>query len=169
MNGAISELRIGRSGSPFGTVSYAYSRRGLVAMGFTDRPDGLHLATYGVKITSDKDSDQVQTALLVYFSGRFTALDELELDLPNTNFYDTCRRKLRDVKAGTTISYSGLATLAGRPNAYRSAASACSSNPVALVVPCHRVLPSSGRVGNYGFGTEVKAGLLKLEGAHFID
>lgn len=71
-----------------------------------------------------------------------------------------------DVGRGRTVSYGDLAALAGNPKAARAVGSACATNPIPLVVPCHRVLPSSGRVGNYGLGgPEIKRRLLRLEGA----
>lgn len=68
---------------------------------------------------------------------------------------------------GVTISYGDLADLAGNPRAARAAGSACANNPLLLVIPCHRVLPASGQLGNYGtLGPVFKRRLLELEGAY---
>lgn len=72
---------------------------------------------------------------------------------------------LRDVPRGVTISYGELADLAGSPGAARAAGTACRTNPLLLVVPCHRVLPASGALGRYGsLGPAYKRRLLELEG-----
>jgi len=70
----------------------------------------------------------------------------------------------RTVSAGTTTSYTGLAALAGRPNAVRAAGSACAKNLVAPFVPCHRILRTDGSLGGYYYGLPVKAALLAHEG-----
>ena len=70
----------------------------------------------------------------------------------------------RDVGRGETVTYGALAARAGNPRAARAVGTACARNPVPLVVPCHRVLPGSGGIGNYGGGPERKRALLTLEG-----
>ena len=64
-----------------------------------------------------------------------------------------------------TVSYGELAARAGNPGASRAVGTACARNPIPIVVPCHRVLPSTGKLGNYGGGPERKRVLLELEGA----
>ena len=73
--------------------------------------------------------------------------------------------KLREVPRGQTVSYGELAARAGNPRASRAVGSACARNPIPIVVPCHRVLPSTGKLGNYGGGPERKRALLELEGS----
>jgi methylated-DNA-[protein]-cysteine S-methyltransferase len=72
--------------------------------------------------------------------------------------------KLREVPRGETVSYGELAARAGNPKASRAVGTACALNPIPIVVPCHRVLPSTGRLGNYAGGPERKQTLLTLEG-----
>jgi len=69
------------------------------------------------------------------------------------------------VARGEVVTYGKLAERSGNPKAFRAAATACARNPVPLVVPCHRVVPSSGGIGNYGGGAARKRVLLELEGA----
>ncbi len=69
------------------------------------------------------------------------------------------------VRRGEVVTYGKLAERSGNPRAFRAAATACARNPVPIVVPCHRVLPSSGGIGNYGGGPARKQVLLELEGA----
>jgi len=68
------------------------------------------------------------------------------------------------VRRGETVTYGELAARAGNPKASRAVGSACARNPIPIVVPCHRVLPGSGGIGNYGGGPERKRVLLELEG-----
>ncbi|HYU62085.1 MAG TPA: methylated-DNA--[protein]-cysteine S-methyltransferase, partial [Solirubrobacterales bacterium] len=109
--------------------------------------------------------DEVRHELEQYFEGR-----RREFDLPldwrlSHGFRAAVLHKLVRVPYGETATYAELAARAGSPNAYRAAGSACGSNPMPLVVPCHRVVPSGGGVGNYGGGVDVKKYLLRLEGA----
>ena len=78
-----------------------------------------------------------------------------------TRCWSTCGR----CRAGETVSYGELAARAGNPKAARAVGTACARNPVPIVVPCHRVLPGTGRLGSYRGGPERKAALLELEGA----
>jgi methylated-DNA-[protein]-cysteine S-methyltransferase len=71
----------------------------------------------------------------------------------------------REVHRGEVVTYGALARQAGNPRAVRATGTACATNPIPIVVPCHRVLPASGRLGNYGGGPERKRVLLTLEGA----
>ena len=71
----------------------------------------------------------------------------------------------REVHRGEVVTYGELAQQAGNPRAVRAVGSACATNPVPIVVPCHRVLPASHKLGNYGGGPERKRALLTLEGA----
>jgi len=70
----------------------------------------------------------------------------------------------REVEYGETVSYGELAVMAGRPGAARAVGSAMATNPVPIVVPCHRVLAAGGRIGGYGGGLDVKRSLLAIEG-----
>ena len=72
---------------------------------------------------------------------------------------------LRQVPYGATASYTDLATASGRPRASRATGTACATNPLPLVIPCHRIVRSDGSLGSYVGGAEVKAALLALEGA----
>jgi len=69
------------------------------------------------------------------------------------------------VPRGEVVTYGKLAERAGNPRAFRAAATACARNPIPIVVPCHRVLPAGGGIGNYGGGPARKRALLELEGA----
>lgn len=87
----------------------------------------------------------------------------LPLALPGTEFQQAVWQALCRIPRGQTISYKALAEAAGRPRAIRAAASACGANPLALVVPCHRVIASNGGMGGYKWGVAHKVELLRRE------
>ncbi len=89
---------------------------------------------------------------------------DLPLDVRGTAFQEAVWRELRRIPPGETLSYAQLAMRAGNANAVRAAGSACGANPVALAIPCHRVLRGDGSLGGYAWGLDVKAELLRREG-----
>lgn len=86
-----------------------------------------------------------------------------ETDPAGTAFQKEVWRGLSMIPYGATLSYSALARFLGRPDAVRAVASACASNPVSLLIPCHRVVASDGRLSGYAGGLETKSALLSLE------
>jgi methylated-DNA-[protein]-cysteine S-methyltransferase len=98
-----------------------------------------------------------------YFTGGRRAFD-LPLDLSLSHgFRQAVQRRLPDIGYGHTQSYKQVAELVGNPNAFRAVATACATNPLPVVVPCHRVLRSDGTLGGYIGGLDAKATLLSLE------
>jgi AraC family transcriptional regulator, regulatory protein of adaptative response / methylated-DNA-[protein]-cysteine methyltransferase len=88
---------------------------------------------------------------------------DLSLDLRGTPFQRRVWETLRTLPVGTTVTYTELARLIGAPNSARAVANACASNPIALAVPCHRVVGSNGDMAGYRWGVERKRELLKKE------
>ncbi|RYD87917.1 MAG: methylated-DNA--[protein]-cysteine S-methyltransferase, partial [Sphingomonadales bacterium] len=86
------------------------------------------------------------------------------VDVQGTAFQEAVWNALRAIPAGETLSYAQLAAAAGNPGAVRAAGTACGANPVAIVVPCHRVQRADGSVGGYAWGPDRKRALLKREG-----
>lgn len=105
----------------------------------------------------------VADAVAAYSDGDLNALGAVPVDQPGGPFLQRAWQALRTVPAGTTISYTGLATAAGRPAAVRAAGSACARNLIACFVPCHRVLRSDGSLGGYLYGLDAKERLLHHE------
>lgn len=99
-----------------------------------------------------------------YFAGRRRKFST-PLDLRGTDFQLRCWRALLEVPYGQTITYAELARRVGSPRGFRAVGMANHDNPVAIVVPCHRVVASDGTLGGYGGGLEIKRALLELEGA----
>lgn len=100
--------------------------------------------------------------ILEYLAGERTHFD-LPLDLRGTEFQLEVWRALREIPFGEQRSYGEIAKVIGRPRAVRAVGSANGSNPVSLVVPCHRVINSDGKLGGYAGGLKLKARLLALE------
>ncbi len=89
---------------------------------------------------------------------------KLPLDLQGTPFQVSVWREMLKIPAGSTRSYADVARRIGRPKAFRAVAQACGANPVPIVVPCHRVVASGGKLGGYTGGIEKKISLLASEG-----
>jgi methylated-DNA-[protein]-cysteine S-methyltransferase len=100
-----------------------------------------------------------------YFgNGDIAALDTVPVELNGTPFQKTVWEALRRIPGGTTISYAELARRIGEPAAVRAVGTANGANPVAVIVPCHRVIGSNGRLTGYGGGLDRKQWLLEHEG-----
>jgi methylated-DNA-[protein]-cysteine S-methyltransferase len=99
-----------------------------------------------------------------YFAGDLAALDEIEVELHGTPFQQRVWNALRTVREGTTLSYAKLADRVGSPAAVRAVGAANGANPVAVVLPCHRIIGSDGSLTGYGGGLDRKRWLLEHEG-----
>jgi methylated-DNA-[protein]-cysteine S-methyltransferase len=108
------------------------------------------------------------TQLEEYFAGERTEFDLL-LELSGTPFQRQVWLALTNIPYGSTVSYAKLAAMVGRPRAFRAVGQANGSNPVPIVLPCHRVVASGGGIGGYGGGIEMKRRLLALEHATWTD
>ncbi len=105
------------------------------------------------------------TQIVEYLEGERTEFD-LPLDLRGTPFQHRVWEKLLEIPYGETLSYQEVARAVRRPRALRAVGNANGANPVSLVVPCHRVVASGGKLGGYAGGLSLKARLLAMERAH---
>ncbi len=105
----------------------------------------------------------IRARLSAYFDGDLRALDDLAVVMHGTEFQRRVWAELRSIGAGTTISYGELAARVGVRNGARAVGLANGSNPIAIVVPCHRVIGSNGTLTGYGGGIERKLWLLRHE------
>ena len=139
--------------SPLGTLAVASGTKGVTSLEWADaEADG----------TPDRT---VAKALDSYFSGNHQALDNLDVDLGSRGAFTLAvLEALRGIPAGATTTYGALALLAGRPNAGRAVGQAVGSNPVPIIVPCHRVVASNGSLGGFSAGLDRKRALLDHEG-----
>jgi methylated-DNA-[protein]-cysteine S-methyltransferase len=150
--------------SPIGDLLVAETARGLCRISF--RPDGEDESlarTFGARVLRTP-LDDVRRELDEYFDGKRTAFD-LPIDLRVAPFHETVLRELAQVQYGRTETYGGLARKVGRPNAARAVGTVMHSNPIPIVLPCHRVIGANGSLTGYGGGLHVKRRLLELEGA----
>jgi methylated-DNA-[protein]-cysteine S-methyltransferase len=108
--------------------------------------------------------DSIRLALQTYFAGDCRALDALAVELNGTPFQRKVWKALRDIPSGSTLSYADLARRIGEPRAVRAVGAANGANPVAVIVPCHRVIGTDGTLTGYGGGLERKQWLLAHEG-----
>jgi methylated-DNA-[protein]-cysteine S-methyltransferase len=104
-------------------------------------------------------------ALEAYYGGALSAVDGLTVRMGGTGFQREVWTALRDIPTGETTTYGALAARLGRPAAVRAVGAANGSNPVSIVVPCHRVIGANGSLTGYGGGLERKLWLLRHEGA----
>jgi methylated-DNA-[protein]-cysteine S-methyltransferase len=158
--------------TPIGRLLVVQGERGVVRVGFEDEPEDRVLAevaaAFGPRIVaSDRELAATRDTLDAYFAGEGDPQRlPFDLTLVPAPFRHAVLETLHDsVPRGQIVTYGKLAERAGNPRAHRAAATACARNPIPIVVPCHRVLPSSGGIGNYGGGPERKRALLELEGA----
>jgi methylated-DNA-[protein]-cysteine S-methyltransferase len=109
---------------------------------------------------------EVGGAVVKYLDGEPVSLDfPIDLSLTHSPFRRHVLEELRGVRRGEVVTYGDLAIRSGAPRAARAVGSACATNPVPIIVPCHRVVPAGGGVGSYGGGPKRKQFLLELEGA----
>jgi methylated-DNA-[protein]-cysteine S-methyltransferase len=149
--------------SSIGPLTLGVSKRGLVWLGFgKHRPDRLG----GTRVAWEESPGEVEPyarELEEYLAGRRREFS-LPLDLRGTDFQKKCWQALLAIPYGETRTYAEIAKSVGRPQAFRAVGMANHWNPVAIIVPCHRVIETSGGLGGYGGGLDLKEKLLKLEG-----
>jgi O-6-methylguanine DNA methyltransferase len=161
--------------SPIGPLFMAVSDRGMVALEFDKRlagqqtirpnPRDLRAENSAVRFTESASAICVYARQLQeYFAGQRRHFD-FPLDLRGTGFQLACWQALLAIPYGETRSYADIARAVGRPQGFRAVGMANNRNPVAIVVPCHRVIASDGSLCGYGGGLEIKRKLLELEGA----
>ncbi len=165
--GAVIRFAVGQCS--LGAVLVARSQRGVCAIMLGDDPEGLVREL----------QDQFPRAELIGGDARFEALVarvvgfveapgtglDLPLDVRGTAFQERVWRALRDIPAGSTASYAEIARRIGMPGAARAVARACAANPLAVAIPCHRVVRRDGSPSGYRWGAERKRELLRRERA----
>ncbi len=165
-------LERGNFESPIGPIAlFAYDDR-LVGLEFADRAERIEALQAKLEQRLDTpamrdvvDPAGAATRLRAYFDGDRDALAGQPVTLYGTPFQRAVWAALCEIPAGVTWSYAQLAERVGCPGGQRAAGAANGRNPVSLVVPCHRVIASSGALHGYGGGLERKAWLLEHEGA----
>jgi len=168
------DVAVERHESPFGALMLAATREGVVRLGFPDEADGFldelaRLVSGRVMRAPRPSLAAARHQLDQYFDRGRTRFD-VPLDWRLTRGF---RREVLTVTSaipyGRTLSYAEVAACAGSPRAWRAAGTALATNPLPILVPCHRVLRGSGQIGPYRGGTEVKRRLLSLEAGGTAD
>jgi methylated-DNA-[protein]-cysteine S-methyltransferase len=156
--------------SPFGTLTAAVTERGLVRLAFPEEDLDAVLERLAARISpriveAPAAPDAIRRELEEYFAGRRRRF-ELALDWTLVGpFGQRVLRAASAIPYGGVLSYTQVAAEAGSPRGSRAAGNALGSNPIPIIVPCHRVLRSGGALGGYAGGPERKRWLLELEGA----
>ncbi len=156
--------------SPIGALLLAATPRGLVRVAFGSEGIDSVLATLSEKLSprvlrAPQRLDQAARELDEYFAGRRREFD-LAVDLSlSRGFRQLVQTHLPEIGYGQTASYRDVAARVGRPGAVRAVGTACATNPLPIVLPCHRVVRSDGSLGGYLGGLEAKSLLLHLESA----
>lgn len=160
------QLRYAVAASPLGRLLVAATERGIAAVSLGESEAALEDALRAEYPAATVERDDVALAprvraVLDRLAG--SGGPELPLDINATAFQWRVWQELLRIPAGATRSYGEVARALGRPSAARAVARACASNPVALVIPCHRVVASDGSLGGYRWGAERKKRLLERE------
>jgi methylated-DNA-[protein]-cysteine S-methyltransferase len=152
--------------TPIGILILAACNGKLRALEFTDRGyENLGRLKTDLPRRNARDPFGFSTAIQEYFIGDSAAMDQIPVELEGTAFQQKVWLALRDIPEGTTISYAQLAFKVGSAKACRAVGITNGRNPIAVVLPCHRVIGSNGTLTGYGGGLARKEWLLRHEGA----
>lgn len=163
-------LTLDRVQTPIGTALVVTDESGVLrAFNWTDYEPAMMrwIARRYPRVTLVEGRGPLRASFDAYFNGRTDAFDDIAWEGAGTDFQRKVWETLCTIPAGETWTYAQLAQRIGRPTAVRAVGLANGSNPVALVVPCHRVIGSNGSLTGYGGGLHRKRWLLQHEGAAF--
>lgn len=151
---------------PVGRLTFGVSERGLAVLAFHGVEEFRASARFAdvAWVESEGKTRPYFRQVEQYLKGESRDL-EMPLDLRGTEFQRRCWEALVRIPCGETRSYAQMAEAVGCPRGFRAVGLANNRNPVAIVVPCHRVIETNGRLGGYGGGLAAKEWLLELEGA----
>jgi AraC family transcriptional regulator of adaptative response/methylated-DNA-[protein]-cysteine methyltransferase len=157
--------------SSLGAILVASSERGVCAIFLGNDPEKLiqdlqDAFPNAQLIGADQDYEALIAKVVGFIEAPALGLDffkHLPLDIRGTAFQQRVWQALRQIPAGTTVSYSDIAQLIGSPKAVRAVAGACAANTLAVAIPCHRVVRNDGALSGYRWGVERKRALLDLE------
>lgn len=166
----VLELFIDRIDTPIGKLLLLADRSGrLRALDWADYEDRmmrllrLHYGKNGYTLVPINDPRGLRDKMERYFAGDVHAIDDIEVETAGTPFQRRVWKELRNIPSGAPISYGKLAEQIERPSAVRAVGLANGSNPIGIVVPCHRVIGANGSLTGYGGGLDRKRWLLDHE------
>ncbi len=168
----MKSLQSDRYKSPIGEILMLSHSEQLCYLDFADNDARLEkLLTTRYREFSiaspKKNATNLRTRLARYFAGQWDAFDGLQLCTDGTDFQNKVWRRLQKIPLGETTSYQKLAKAIHKPKAIRAVGGANARNPIAIIIPCHRVIAADQSLGGYAGGVERKAWLLAHEGAKF--
>jgi methylated-DNA-[protein]-cysteine S-methyltransferase len=157
--------------SPIGVVVLIADSAGTLRMVWFDDADEAWRPDFargfpGAVLSARRDPGGLSAMLEAYFAGDMAALQRMPVAFAGTPFQNRVWRALQRIPVGTTVSYGALAREIGAPKAVRAVGLANGSNPIGIVVPCHRVIGSNGSLTGYGGGLPRKKWLLEHEARH---
>lgn len=156
--------------SPIGDILIACNDQALLVLDYIDYADRMHellarrYAGAAYQLNPHPNPLTMVTRLQAYFAGDFHAFDDVVVDTGGTPFQQRVWMALRDIAPGTTTSYGALAARLGQPSASRAVGRTNGLNPIAIVLPCHRVVGSTNALTGYAGGLHRKEWLLRHEG-----
>ncbi len=154
--------------SPFGTILVASTNKGVCYMAFADNGHDYAFADLQhrfPKATYNRLLDTIQQNALFVFTQDWGKLSQIKLHLKGTDFQIKVWETLLKVPMGNLVTYAGLADNLQNPNAHRAVGTAVGSNPVAFLIPCHRVIKSTGEIGQYHWSAQRKNAMIGWEAA----
>ena len=161
----MTRLFVDRTDSPVGPLTLVHDEGGALCGLHFDRGEArLARAHRGAELAEAPAPASTRAALAAYFAGDHAALRGIPLAAAGTPFQQAVWSALRAIPPGTTLSYGALAARIGAPKAVRAVGLANGANPIAVVVPCHRVIGADGSLTGFGGGIERKRWLLAHEG-----
>lgn len=157
--------------SPFGTILIASTAKGICHLGFErDKKGGLlHLTNKFPKAEFEQKKDLLQQNALSIFQKDWTDLREIKLHLKATDFQISVWHALLKIPMGQLLTYGDIAIAVDAPKAARAVGTAIASNPIAYLIPCHRVIRASGNAGDYRWGASRKKAIIGWEAAKEIE
>lgn len=162
------ELFIDKINSPLGIILVVADTENLYALDYADyehRLIQLLQLRYGhFQLKEAANPAGISSQIQAYLEGNYSSLDQIPVKAGGTAFQQQVWAALRTIPPGTAVTYGELATKLGKPTAYRAVGMANSLNPVAIVVPCHRVIGAKANLTGYAGGLERKRWLLRHEG-----
>ena len=154
--------------TPVGTLNLISDENVLLAAGFKGLDNlvaRLSNEDFAKGIKKVQKIPMISALIDDYFDGELEAINSIKVRQMGASFSQDVWKVMRKIPAGKTLSYAELAKRAGSANAIRAAGTACGHNLIAPIIPCHRIVKSSGALGNYGYGVKIKEWLLRHEGA----
>jgi methylated-DNA-[protein]-cysteine S-methyltransferase len=174
-NAVMIQLNFARLPSPVGELLIAATPQTLLVLDYSDYEARMHqllarrYGTDNYQLVPHPDPLQMVSRVTAYFAGQLNVFDDVPVDTGGTPFQQQVWHALRTIAPGTTISYGTLAARIGHPTASRAVGRTNGLNPIAIVLPCHRVVGSTMALTGYAGGLHRKAWLLTHEGWSHTD